>query len=340
MIGIPGTRVRPEILETFRETNAGGVIFFGPNFTSARQFCSLISNLEKTLGRRLITAVDHEGGRVIHLREGITVFPDNLALGQTQNEDYAVWQGEIEARELRRLGIDLNLAPTVDVLTKNFSPNIGIRSYGLDPELVAKLGAARIRMMQALGLSACAKHFPGQGQSPSDAHLGLPVIPTTPEEMWKIHLKPFIAAIQAGVHAIMTSHPVYPKLDSRKQPATFSRRIVHGLLRRKLGFEGLILSDDLEMGALRGLCGTGESAVRAVEAGHDIVLVCHDRQAQFQVSKALLKAYRSGRLNKKELEASAERIRIFRQNRFFRFGEGKPAAEPRGAELAARIARE
>ncbi len=340
MIGIPGTRVTPEILDTFRETMAGGVIFFRPNFSSASKFRSLISNLEAGLGRKLVTAVDHEGGRVIHLREGITVFPDNLALGQTQKEEYAVWQGEIEARELRRLGIDLNLAPTVDVLTKSFSPNIGIRSYGHDPELVGKLGSARIRMVQALGLSACAKHFPGQGQSPADAHLGLPVLPTTPADMKKIHLKPFVAAIEAGVHAIMTSHPVYPKLDPKKQPATFSRRIVHGLLRKKLGFEGLILSDDLEMGALKGICGIGESAVRAIEAGHDMVLVCHDRNAQFEVSKALLKAYRSGRLDKKELEASTERIRIFRQNHFFRFGEGRPFAEPRGAELASKIAGE
>ena len=340
MIGIPGARVTLEILETFRKTHAGGVIFFRSNFRSAKQFRNLISGLESKLGRRLITAVDHEGGRVIHLREGITVFPDNLALGQTGNEDYAAWQGEIEARELRRLGIDLNLAPTVDVLNQTFSPNIGIRSYGRDPQLVGRLGAARIKMMQALGLSACAKHFPGQGQSPSDAHLGLPVLSTSPAEMKQIHLKPFRAAIEAEVHAIMTSHPVYPKLDPKKQPATFSRRIVHDLLRKKLGFEGLILSDDLEMGALKGICPIGESSVRAVEAGHDMVLICHDRKSQIEVYQALLRAYKTGRLPKKNLEASVERIQTFKQSHFFRFGEGKPVAEPKGAWLAGKIAGE
>jgi beta-N-acetylhexosaminidase len=195
MIGIRGTRLTPETVEIFRKTRAGGLIVFRPIFESAEAFRKLISDLEETLQRKLLVAVDHEGGRVIHLAEGVTVFPDNWAVGNTQNIEYARRQGEIEACELRQLGIDLNLAPTLDVLTENFSPNIGIRSYGKDPKLVATLGAARIQAMQKGGLSACAKHFPGQGHAPVDAHLSLPVIRSTWKEMDALHLKPFLRAI-------------------------------------------------------------------------------------------------------------------------------------------------
>src|SRR3989338_6532811 len=144
MIGVSGDSVTPQMVSLFRETHAGGLILYRPNFRSAEGLKQMISELEGALDRRLLVAVDHEGGRVIHLAEGITVFPDNLALGMTGNETYAAGQGRIEAAELRRLGIDINLAPTVDVLTDEFSPNIGIRSYAKDAGLVARLGAARI----------------------------------------------------------------------------------------------------------------------------------------------------------------------------------------------------
>ena len=338
MIGIRGTRVTPETVEIFRKTRAGGLILFRPNFESAEGLKKLISGLEQALERKLLVAVDHEGGRVIHLAEGITVFPDNWCIGNTQNADYARQQGEIEARELRQLGIDLNLAPTLDVLTENFSPNIGIRSYGKDPNLVARLGAARIQAMQKGGLSACAKHFPGQGHSPLDCHLDLPILSATPGEMEKIHLLPFREAIRAGVDTIMTSHPIYPELDSEKQPATFSGKIVYGLLREKLGFLGVILSDDLEMGALKGICGIGEVAARAVSAGHDIVLLCHDPDAQVEVFENLLNAYREKRLSLKELEESAERIENLKKKRTERFLQNDGMSQ--GPSLPRQIARE
>ena len=183
MIGVHGGVATPDIVRLFRETHAGGLIIFRPNFDSAVQFKKLISDLENALGRNLLIAVDHEGGRVIHITEGASVFPDNLAFGHAGLIDYVEQQGRIESGELRNLGFDLNLAPTLDVLTQTFSPNIGIRSYGRDPDLVSKLGSARIKSMQEGGLSACAKHFPGQGHSSIDAHLGLPVLSGTWDEI-------------------------------------------------------------------------------------------------------------------------------------------------------------
>lgn len=303
MIGVRGPEMTGAVSRLVKKVRPGGIIFFRPNFPSVQSFKKLLSDLEDAAGQPLLMAVDHEGGRVIHLAGGVTVFPDNLVLGNTGKELYARRQGEIEASELRNLGIDLNLAPTLDVLGLNFSPNIGIRSYGRDPQLAARLGAARIRAMQEGGVSACAKHFPGQGQSAQDAHLDLPVLFSPREEMEKIHLVPFKAALKAGVHTVMSSHPIYPGLERRKIPATFSKQIVTGLLRETLGFQGAVLSDDLEMGALKGLAPIGESACLAVEAGHDMVLVCHDPDAVLQVHRKLCGALKEGRIS----EASAVR---------------------------------
>lgn len=332
MVGISGTKLTPETISLFSDTHAGGLIVFRPNFESAKQFKQLISSLEQALGRELLVAVDHEGGRVIHLSEGVTIFPDNLVLGKTQNEEYARLQGEVEARELSRLWIDVNLSPTLDVLTENFSPNIGIRSYGKDSELVARLGSARIKSMQAGGVSACAKHFPGQGQSSTDAHLGLPVLETDWDELKRVHLKPFLAAMNAGVASVMSSHPVYPNLDPSKVPATFSKRIIRDFLRKEIGFRGVIFSDDLEMGALKNLCSIGTSAVKAVAAGHDMVLVCHDANNAREVYESLCSAYRKKELHLKNLEESVYRIKKIKKIRsvsetVFQEEKGKFVAE-------------
>jgi beta-N-acetylhexosaminidase len=341
VIGIPGTRITPEIVRHFQELQAGGLILYRINFESPAQLKKLIADLEEALGRQLLVTADHEGGRVIMFREGITVFPDNLAVGKAGNLNYARQQGEIEAKELRRLGVDVNLGPVLDVLTEAYSPNIGIRSYGPDWQVVAQMGVARLAAMQKGGLSACAKHFPGKGHAPVDAHLGLPVIQSTWEEMRQVHLQPFVQAIDAGVDLVMSSHPYYPNLDpDPKKIATFSRRIIDDCLRRELNFQGVIASDDLEMGAIAAICPIGEAGILAAQAGHDLLLVCHDLNAQREVYYKLLEAYRSGQLPRNELAESVERIKELKSKRDKRFAPGEPVAEPASAGLAARICRE
>ncbi len=341
VIGIPGTAITPEIVRHFQELRAGGLILYRINFESPRQLKKLIADLEEALGRRLLVMADHEGGRVIMFRDGITVFPDNLAVGTAGNLDYARQQGEIEAKELRRLGLDVNLGPVLDVLTAAYSPNIGIRSYGQDWRLVARMGAARLAAMQRHGLSACAKHFPGKGHAPVDAHLGLPVIPSTWKEMEAVHLQPFVQAIQAGVDLVMSSHPYYPRLDPEPgKIATFSRRIIYDCLRQELNFRGVIASDDLEMGAVKALCPIGEAGVLAAAAGHDLLLVCHDFKAQKEVYDKLLSAYQSRQLPLKELEESVARISSLKLKRTERFAAGAPGADAAGAGLAEKICRE
>ncbi len=340
VFGIPGTRFTEDDVRLFQTCHAGGLILYRINFESSTELVRLVRDFEEALGRSLLVLADHEGGRVIMFREGVTIFPDNLAVGSLGDAEIAKRQGTIEARELRRLGIDVNLAPVLDVLTEGYSPNIGIRSYGKDPGAVARLGAARIQAMQSGGLSACAKHFPGKGHSPVDAHLALPTIPSTWEEMERIHLIPFRSAIEAGVDLIMTSHPVYPNLDpTPRLPATFSQKIVREYLREGLGYSGVISTDDLEMGAIRELCPIGEAAVQAAQAGHDLLLSCHDAKSQWAVFTGLLDAYRSKRLPWRELEASAERLHRLRARRTARFEGDPPHPEPDGAALAREVAR-
>jgi beta-N-acetylhexosaminidase len=329
VFGIPGTVITPEIIRHFKDTHAGGLILYRINFESPEQIRKLISDLENALGRRLLVTCDHEGGRVIMFRDGVTIFPSNQAIGKTSNTQFARRQGEQEGRELRRLGIDVNFAPVLDVLTEAYSPNIGIRAYGADVELVAKMGAARLSAMQVEGVSACAKHFPGLGPATLDPHLKLPVIQTTWQDMEKVHLIPFSRAMRTAVHSIMTSQPLYPNLDpTPKTPATFSRKIVHDYLRKGTGYKGVIFTDDLEMGAIREICPIGEAAVKSVEAGHDMVLSCHDLNAQKEVFLALVDAYKSNRLSIKEMDESLQRIETLKSRRTERFS-ALPATELR-----------
>jgi beta-N-acetylhexosaminidase len=235
--------------------------------------------------------------------------------------------------------VDVSFGPCLDVLTERYSPNIGIRSYGKDPALVGRLGAARIRGLQAAGVSACAKHFPGKGHAPVDAHLGLPVIDSDWGEMHALHLPPFLAAMEAGTDCIMTSHPLYPNLDpAPAMPATFSRLIVEDYLRGQVGYRGVIVSDDLEMGAIGALCPTGLAAVRTAAAGHDLLLVCHTAPAQRAAYEAVLAAYRDRTLPVRALEQSMARLDALDSRRPERVAGGAPGAEADGAPLARAMA--
>ena len=338
VFGLAGPKLTDADISLFRETRAAGLILYRRNFETPEQHTQLLTDLESALGRRLLVTTDHEGGRIVMLGQGTTIFPDNLAVGTAGDPAFPYHQGVFEARELRRLGVDLNFGPVLDVLTERYSPNIGIRSYGKDPDVVTRYGLARIKGMQKGGISACAKHFPGKGHSPLDAHLRLPTIDSTWADMKATHLPPFHAAIADGIDCLMTSHPVYPNLDPSRIPATFSRRIVHDYLREEAGFKGVIISDDLEMGAIGETCLIGEAITRTAAAGHDLLLVCHTEPAQRAAARALLDAYRSGALPVRDLEASVERVHRMRARRTTRFEGGPPATEPDAAPLARAIA--
>ena len=243
----------------------------------------------------------------------VTRFPAALAMG-LRPPQACQDQGRIEAQELQRLGMNVNLAPCVDVLAGQTDAVIGDRSYGADPRQVSSRAVARIEGLQSHGVAACAKHFPGLGAVPKDPHRVLPAIALNEETMRSVHLMPFHASIGAGVAMIMSSHVCYPGLgESDELPATFSSRLIRGWLRTELQFQGLILTDDLEMGALGSFGSMGEIAVRATQAGHDLLLVCSDLGAAEEAAQALRQAYETGRLPRAELEASAARVEVLRR---------------------------
>ena len=314
-VGFPGAEATDDLVAHLRRIHAQHLVVFGHNFASTEQFVSLIRRLEEALERRLLVMVDHEGGRVVRFTQGVKAFADARTAGQANDPNEIERQGATEAEELRRLGVRVNLAPCVDVFVDGADPVIGDRSYGPDPARVSALSVARIRGLQGHGVAACAKHFPGLGAVQQDPHQTLPTITLKRQAVEAVHLAPFRAAIEADVAMVMSSHVCYPSLgDPEGLPATFSRRLIRTLLREALRFHGLILTDDLRMGALRSFGTIGESAVRATEAGHDLLLICSDLAAQQEAFFELHKAYRDNRLDQSELKQSAKRVARLRQN--------------------------
>lgn len=290
----------PDWVLRWAERGLGGLTLFSYNVGDAAQLRALAASLPG-----LLLAIDEEGGDVTRLEwQRGSSSPGNLALGTV--DDVALTEG-VAARigaDLAGCGIGLNFAPVADVNTNPDNPVIGVRSFGSDPELVARHVAAYVRGIQSQGVVACAKHFPGHGDTAVDSHLALPVVEGDLEQ----ELIPFRAAIEAGVGAIMTAHLIAPAFDD--VPATLSRKLLTGLLREGLGYDGLVISDALEMRAVADLVGVEEAAVRSIAAGADALCVGHDlhEEAVERIHGALVQAVRDGRLPSERIEEAAERV--------------------------------
>ncbi len=325
MLGFDGQSPSESILEHIHNRHVGGVILFARNVSTPQQVAALCGQFQaqarQTLRKLpLLIAADQEGGVVARITEGATVFPGNMALGATRSTNYARLAGEITGAELRTMGIGMNLAPVLDVNNNPANPGIGVRSFGESPELVAQMGAAFISGLQANRIIATAKHFPGKGDITLDSHIALPTVSHGKERLEQVELLPFRRAIKADVGAIMTAHVTFPAFDPTSGlPATLSQPVLTGLLRQTLGFRGLIITDDLEMGAIAESFGVGEAAVKAVTAGADIVLVCHTPERQVEAHEALLEAARKGIITKERLNEAVGRILMAKD--WLRLGE-------------------
>ena len=312
MIGLPGPEMDGETAALIRDHNPGGVILFSRNIEDPVQVARLCRDLQKTAkdgeGFPLFLAVDQEGGRVARLKEPFTTFPGNAAIGAASDpigraEEFA----QVTAEEMKLVGLNMDMAPVMDVQRGELEKHLVGRTFGEDPEMVARLGCAVIRTMQAEGVMAVAKHFPGLGLASLDPHFELPRIDADRAEIEGVNLPPFKAAIDEGVSAIMTSHAVYPALDP-DLPATLSSSVLVELLRKKMGFEGLIISDDLEMGAIAKTWGVAEGAVAAFAAGSDVQLVCEDQSHFLEGMKLIRGRLLQGRIPFQRLQESYGRI--------------------------------
>ena len=312
MVGFEGTQANEAIETHIRERFVGGIVLFSRNIQSPKQAAELTNELQQLASTTthqipLFIGIDQEGGWVIRLKEGATVLPGNMALGATGSTELAERAGEITAAELAAVGVNLNFAPVMDVNNNPQNPVIDRRSFGESPELVSRLGVAYIRGLQRNGVLGTAKHFPGHGDTTVDSHFDLPTVSHDLERIRALELHPFRAAIDADVAAIMTAHIVYPAFDPDR-PATLSPTILTNLLRDELGFDGLLITDDMEMKAIDDRYRSGEAAVMAVEAGADIVMVLWTPAKQNEVFDALLSAVKSGRISQARLDQSVKRI--------------------------------
>ncbi len=333
VIGFEGKVLNEDLKLFLSKIRPSGIIFFSRNIDSALQLKNLIQQIRTLLGEEVFFTIDHECGLVQRLEDGFTSFPGNMALGKAGSEVWAQVQGRIMGYELRSLGIDVNLAPVLDVLTPTLNPGITIRSFGQDPRIVSQLGCALMTGMQSQGVGATAKHFPGKGAATVDAHEDLPFVNCSFEEMKNLHLQPFQKAIHSGISFVMTSHVVYSAFE-KELPATFSKKIVTTLLREELNFKNIIFSDDLEMGAILRRFPFEEAVVRAVEVGHDLVLICHQKDLVEKGYNALQEAYEKKRLKWENLEKSVLRLKtVLKDLRKNPLSVGKES----GSELAKKI---
>jgi beta-N-acetylhexosaminidase len=308
--GFDGYQLPVELKSLAREFGLGGVTLFSRNVAEAGQVADLCYEASRLVpDMPAWVSVDQEGGRVARLKAPFTEWPPMATLGRSGDEALAARFARALAQELKAVGISLDFAPVLDVHTNPKNPVIGDRSLGEKAADVARLGAAVVRAMQAEGVAACGKHFPGHGDTSTDSHLELPLVEHPVERMREVEFLPFRAAIEAGVATIMTAHVFAPALDETR-PATLSKRIVTGLLRGELKYDGVILSDDLEMKAIAKTYEVPEAAVLALEAGCDGVLICSvDYQRQAATLEAIVRAIEQERLSVSLVENALRRQR-------------------------------
>lgn len=326
-----------ELSNLVRSRHVGGLIMFGGEIFEASV---LINELQKIAKFPLFIASDLERGTGNQLTSAVS-FPFLMAIGATGSEDYAYFQGKITALEARAVGINWTFAPVVDVNSNPDNPIINIRALGEDPELVAKLSVAFIKGCQDGKLIATAKHFPGHGDTSLDSHTTLAFIPADKERLEKIELYPFKLAIKNGVKSIMTAHIALPEIDDNI-PSTLSEKIINGILRKELGFKGVVVTDAMTMGGITKNYWIGEAAVKAILAGVDMVLIPPDPLSAIEAIKDALK---KGILTEKRIDESVRRILSAKawlgihKRRFSDTGSlNKILADPTNIEKAEKIA--
>lgn len=308
MVGFSGTDLTPDLARWLERYRPGGFIVFSRNLESPEQIARLTESLQAYAeGSPFLIAIDQEGGRVSRLPPAFTVFPAAAIVGACRSPELAYEAAAVTAKELLAVGINMNMAPVLDVNTNPANPIIGDRAFSHLSETVSAMGAATIAGYQDHGVMACGKHFPGHGDTSTDSHVELPVVTASASRLAEVELPPFREAIAREVASIMTAHVRYSELDAAR-PATLSPSIVTGLLREQLGFNGIVLTDDLEMQAILDTVSIEEAAIQALEAGVDMILICHDQTRQSRAIDAVAHAVAHGRLALDRVEASVDRI--------------------------------
>jgi beta-N-acetylhexosaminidase len=320
LVAFKGPALSPALMDMIAKRHIGGVILYSSwgNVEDIRQVAALNASIQAEAAKTprgvgLFVGIDQEGGPVARLRQGVALFPSQMAVAATGNREHAKAMARIMARELGTLGVNMNFAPVADVNVNPANPIIGIRSFGSDPNLVSRLTAAMAEEYVRAKMLCTPKHFPGHGDTDVDSHLGLPVSNHDKRTLDRVDFAPFRAAIKAQAPAIMTAHLEVPALEpALATPATLSAKILGGALRDTLRFEGLIITDSLGMGALSRGVGTVKASVEAAKAGADVLLfgadLGHEPEEQIEAYERLLAAAKSGELPAARIDAAVSRI--------------------------------
>lgn len=313
-VGFDGLEPPEYLLEWIRAGRVGGVILFSRNIGSPAQVAVLTDALQAAAAEGVIISIDQEGGRVARLRaaQGFTEVPGAGVVVKAADAAHQVERiAGVLAAEMQAVGIHWDYAPVVDLNYNPDNPSVGTRSFGKDGESIGRLASVFVRALQDRGVAACAKHFPGLGDTAIDTHQALPVLHTPLEHLRTVDMAPYRTVIAAGVASIMVTHTVYAALDATL-PSTLSPVVVHQLLRGELGYDGVVSTDCMEMKAVSDNYGAAESAVLAALAGIDAILFSHTPAWQEQVYDALLDAARSGRLPESMVDESNRRLKVMR----------------------------
>lgn len=316
IIGFESPYIDEHVNKVIKEFHIGNLVYFSRNIKSSKQLYEMNKELQKMSIKEnnvpMFISIDQEGGMVTRIPKGATFFPGNMALSAGGTMQDAYKEGCYCGKELKALGINMNLAPVLDVNNNPDNPVIGVRSYGESPERVANFGAAYIKGLQENGVIATGKHFPGHGDTSTDSHLDLSIVPHDKKRLEEIELYPFKKAIKSGLKAIMSAHVIFPAYEKESLPATLSKKVLTDLLRGELGFNGLILTDCMEMKAIDTYFGTEKAAVMAVEAGSDLICISHSMDKQIGAYNNLLAAVKNGRISEDRIDESVNRILDFK----------------------------
>lgn len=313
--GLEGTSLREADRALIRDYGVGGVIFYADNIRSAAQTQQFAAEVRAANPRGaklpLFISVDQEGGRVARLK-GVDKVPTAAAIGAKNDPAYARSIGEQLGEQLRSQGFNLDYAPVLDVNSNPDNPVIGDRSFGADANRVSKIALPVMEGLESKQIIPVVKHFPGHGDTSVDSHIALPVVNKSLAQLDQLELIPFKKAIESGADVVMIAHILLPKLDE-KYPSSMSKAVISDLLRGKLGFEGVVMTDDMTMGAIAENYGLGDAAVRSVQAGSDIVLVAHGADNAIETIQAIRKAVESGQISEQRIDESAARIVALKQ---------------------------
>ncbi|WFD08915.1 beta-N-acetylhexosaminidase [Tepidibacter hydrothermalis] len=311
IVGFNGYEVDSDFRDLLESYKVGGVILFKRNIKNSEQLLNLNNNIKSINSKNklpLFISVDEEGGRITRLPEGSTKFPSNKVIGKENDKDLSYKIGKQIGTELNNFKFNMDFAPVLDIYSNPKNTVIKDRSFGTDSEIVKKLGVATMKGLQDSNVISVVKHFPGHGDTTVDSHIGLPVVNHDKQRLDKFELIPFKEAINNGVDAVMTAHIVLPNVDKSKKPATLSETILTDILRNELNFSGVIITDDMEMGAIVNNYGTKNASVEAIKAGADIVLMCHTKEKQIEALEGLKEAVNSGEISIERIDESVKRI--------------------------------